>query len=506
MPFNSPERTIPFRRSAVEKVALILVTLALIDLLVTPLSPPARAQTTQYTVKGKPVSEDVYRAMVLSNQVRDLLMQNQLDKALANCQEAIKISPEAPEINCNMGTTLARMGRAKEAIPYLEKAFRLDPDLPTTVMTLGSVYQSVGRTQEAIKVLKDFQARFPKDPYAPKIKELLAILEKETANQKLSVEMGGSSANDYFSSISTTHGITKWISSKMPVKVYFAPAAAVPGYKPEYGTVAKNAFEEWSSASGGKIAFTYTDRKEQADITLTFSNDIKSVSSPAEGGEAKVYPSTNGIFKANIIVLTLNPTPEHPLSPEMMHWICLHEIGHSIGMLGHSASPEDVMYSSIPIANIDQGLSERDRNTLARLYSDDVAIKMPPPPPKGASNSDNAMHLNNEAAADLQGGQVEAGIAKLEKAVKLKPDMTVARENLAQAYTIRAMNLCGAGKTAEAEQWFKKGMSLLQNGAASPQGANVVRSYALYLRLAKRIPEAQKLEAMLKASSAVPAR
>lgn len=451
----------------------------------------------QYLVKGKPVSENVYRAMVLSNEVRNLLINNQLDKALANCEKAVELAPDVPEVQCNLGTTLARLGRGEEAIQHLEKAVALDPNIAGAVMTLGSLYQSVGRTQEAIKTLKDFQKRFPNHEYSAKVKSLLAILETELNAQTQRGETPGSAPQaDYFSAVTFGTGVTKWIPARMPIKVYLAPWDKVPGYKPVYGELVKSAFDEWTAASGGKVKFSYVEDKATSDITFAFSNDVKSVSSPAEGGEAKVYPGANGIQKANIIVLTLNPTPEHQLTPEMMRWICLHEIGHSLGLLGHSSQPSDVMYSSIPIASNNRGLSERDRNTIAHLYSDDVAIKRPTTSDLGASAS-SPTALNNEGAIALQSGDLETGISKLEKALKLDPTLKVAKENLAQAYSIRAMRMVQNGNQQEAEPWFKKGLSLVEN-AKTPQGTNVVRSYAMFLRLSKRYPEAQKVEAMLK--------
>lgn len=49
-----------------------------------------------------------------------------------------------------------------------------------------------------------------------------------------------------------------------------------------------------------------------------------------------------------------------------VHRVLLHEMGHALGLGGHSPRPGDIMYPSISQAG--RGLSERDRATLAALY------------------------------------------------------------------------------------------------------------------------------------------
>ncbi|HEY9787123.1 MAG TPA: tetratricopeptide repeat protein [Candidatus Obscuribacterales bacterium] len=463
---------------------------------------PAGSPGPQYLVKGKPVGKNVYEAMVLSNQARELLNSNQSEKALENMKKAAELAPELPEVQCNLGTTLAKLGRSDEAVEHLEKATALDPGLAVAWMTLGSVYQSVGRTRDAVRTFKEFERRFPGHEYAGKIKGLIMMLEREANEQAKSK----GSPDEYFDLVGYGGGITKWNANRMPIKVYVRPADKVPGYKPEYADVVTNAFNEWSQATNGKVTFQFVTDPTKGDIQFAFSNDIKEVSNPAEGGEAKIFPSASGIARANIVVLTLNPTPELALTPGLVRWICLHEIGHSLGLMGHSTKPGDIMFASLPLANQDRGLSERDRKTVQHLYSDDVAIKPAAAPPASTIESNNPMQLNNEAAMALQSGNVDVGIAKLEKALKLDAKLKVAKDNLAQAYSMKAMKLCQTGKSAEADSWFKKAIALLDNGPNSPIGASVYKCYALYLRLSKRVPEAMKLEASMNASSASAAK
>ena len=184
-----------------------------------------------------------------------------------------------------------------------------------------------------------------------------------------------------------------------------------------------------------------------------------------------------------------------------MRWICLHEIGHALGLMGHSSQHNDVMYSSMPLATIDRGLSERDKNTLKYLYSDDVVVHKADTS-NIASDSTDPMTLNNEGATALNAGNLELALQRLEKAHKIDPGMKVVKQNLAQAYSIKAMRTVQTGKLPEADAMFKKSIAMLDGGTKSPIEVTVLRNYMIFLKLANRGPEAAKIEAMLKGGTA----
>ncbi len=483
---------------------LIAATLTIVALQSLTIPQSVLAQPKQqYVVNGQPVPENVGKAMILSNNARGILISSDKpDKALEMLTEAEQLAPELPEVQSNLGMALAKMGRTDEAIVHVEKAIALNPDLPAAEMTLGSLYQSVGRTDDAIRVFKEFQKRHPQSEHISKIKGLVAMLESESKLHAGQKEGTGSGPDDYFASISLSGAITKWTPEKMPLKVYLAPTQGVQGYKPGYSDGVKASLQEWADSSGGNVSFVFVQDKGKSDIDFAFSNDIKAVSNPAEGGEAKVYPGPQGIVKAQIVVLTLDPSPAQPMSESLMHWICLHEIGHALGMMGHSNQHNDVMYSSMPLSTGGRGLSDRDKNTLKHLYSDAVAVHKAESPAAIATDSTNPMTLNNEGATALQAGNLELGIERLEKAQKLDPNLKVVKQNLAQAYSIRAMRTVQSGKTQDADAWFKKSVALLEGGTTSPVDIMVLRSYAIFLRMANRGPEAMKIEAMLKSPAA----
>ena len=62
-------------------------------------------------------------------------------------------------------------------------------------------------------------------------------------------------------------------------------------------------------------------------------------------------------------------SPELPLTDNRMRTVCLHEVGHVLGMGGHTTNPEDIMFYTSSLADVPKHLSARDRATLVRLYS-----------------------------------------------------------------------------------------------------------------------------------------
>jgi tetratricopeptide (TPR) repeat protein len=468
------------------------------------LPPGGNAQAQQqYVVNGQPVSENVGKAMILCKNAGEMLMSSgKPEKALEMLTEAEQLAPELPEVQNNLGMALAKVGRTDEAIVHVEKAVALNPNLPAAEMTLGSLYQSVGRTEDAIRVFKAFQTHHPNSDLLPKVKGLVTMLESES---KLRAQQEGNGAagagkDDYFNSISMSGAITKWTAKNMPLKVYLAPAQSVAGYKPSYLEAVKASFQEWADSSDGKISFQYVPDKDKSNISFAFSNDIKAVSNPAEGGEAKIYPGPQGITTAQIVVLTLDPSPGQAMNDGLMRWICLHEIGHSLGLMGHSPQHNDVMYSSMPLSTGNRGLSDRDKNTVKRLYSDAVTVHKAES--AIATDTTNPLTLNNEGATALNAGNLELAIERLEKAHKIDQSLKVVKQNLAQAYCIKAMKTAQVGKTADADAIFKKSVALLDGGSSSPSEQMVLRSYAVYLRLANRVPEATKIESALKSRTA----
>src|SRR5262249_32317709 len=110
---------------------------------------------------------------------------------------------------------------------------------------------------------------------------------------------------------------------------------------------------------GANLVWIYSDNGDDCDTVFELGL--------AGATDLKVHAIDSKPELATIVVL-VKDKPIGPLRNRLLvEKICLHEMGHALGMNGHSPNSRDVMYSS---ANLDDKpvLSERDKNTIRKLY------------------------------------------------------------------------------------------------------------------------------------------
>ena len=138
------------------------------------------------------------------------------------------------------------------------------------------------------------------------------------------------------------------------IKVYIPP-------KHEYSSLMKKAFEEWESASKGKIRFLYVYSPRQAQDIVVF-NDMfsgdelgtttmkhQTVCAPiykrVDGKVQEICDESNTI-STPITIITIaakNPHTYGKMNNTEIYAVMLHEIGHSLG-LPHSSDSKALMY------------------------------------------------------------------------------------------------------------------------------------------------------------------
>jgi hypothetical protein len=326
-----------------------------------------------YLAGGRLISPQEYQALLMANQAYDLIRSEKYSMAVEVLKKALAIYPDLASGQTNLGLALEQLGDNEAAVDHLREAIAIDPSRPAPWVNLASSFQLSGKLLESVATYSEFVRRFPEDPLNARAKEISAHLQKEV-DEQLAVErtLTDRSGKDYFA-FASRGGAVRWPSERSTIKVYIASADEVPGFKPEYSGFFIDSFKQWSGASENKIGFEFIKKPDGADIACAFTNDSSKVSSPAEGGETLVESVSKSIRHATITILTMGLSVDSPLSPNQVKAVCLHEIGHSIGLIGHSTKPTDIMYCSMPAANAKVGLSPRDTATIARLYSTDIA-------------------------------------------------------------------------------------------------------------------------------------
>lgn len=442
-------------------------------------------------------------AIELYNDGVKLVTAHELQNAEAKFRAAIAISPDFADAHSNLGTTLVQQGRYDDAMAELQKATQLKPTSAPAWGTLATCYQSLGRTEEAIAAFKTFLQLSPNAPEATQVRSGIAMLENElkrTGGAKAAAQ----NPNDYFDD-ATQNGIARWPQARQPITILIKPDPSVPGFRQEYVDVLKQAFADWEEAAGGAIKFQYTN-DPSAKIICTWTDDVKQMISTAEGGHAVVVPDSKGILKVNIILLSVPPLGSQKLSANYARRIDLHEIGHALGILGHSKTPSDIMFSTVMPADTVPQLTNRDKATLAKIYSASAELVNSHPLNMNKmmmsgdpnSNVNQLLRLNAEAADAMKQGKIALSVQKLEAAQKLDPNSEIVNHNLGSAYANSGIMAATVRNYPSAEAYFLRAIPLLNKDADKTNLVQVLKSYSTVLKLSGRPGDAAKIDNKLK--------
>ena len=272
------------------------------------------------------------------------------------------------QTHLNGGVWLAKCGKAEEALVELKKAAALKPDDQLVLVNLGQAYQLCGKNVEALEQYKKYMTLYPDGPHVAQITSMFDAMQKQV------LLAGGKSSQgmDNYLAEALAPGGGRWGHKLMPLRVFVADGAGIEGYRDTFPDVFKKALADWCAASQGKVSVKYVSDQEQANIVCRWTANIKDLANPAEGGQAFVQLTAmeHAVVKADILLLTHNDTVPAVVTPaNYMRSICLHEIGHALGMPGHSSQAGDIMFAVMNFGTTIRDLSDRDKKTILDLYS-----------------------------------------------------------------------------------------------------------------------------------------
>src|SRR5271168_781353 len=96
--------------------------------------------------------------------VQDAMQKQQagdLEGAVTEYREFLKLHPEAAPIHSNLGAALAGLGRYEEALPEYKTALKLSPKLEGARLNLALVYYKMGKIDDATTQLQKVTAEDP---------------------------------------------------------------------------------------------------------------------------------------------------------------------------------------------------------------------------------------------------------------------------------------------------------------------------------------------------------
>lgn len=172
--------------------------------------------------------------------------------------------------------------------------------------------------------------------------------------------------------------ILRWDATKFPLMVYIKNnSASAPQY---FIPTIQQAFLQWQKSSSNLVHFQFIDNENQANIVVVINSSDEMKKCSQENCKytiAYTTPDIDGdlLKKMNILFYDSNNLGQ-PFSQKEIYNTALHEIGHSLGIMGHSFNKDNLMYMETGQDNSYfkqfrsdfQSISQIDLNTLNLLY------------------------------------------------------------------------------------------------------------------------------------------
>jgi len=357
----------------------------------------------------------------------DYFYKNRIELAIADLQKSFELGVDKEQKD-RAKEALDKLKYASKANPGVSPGIQNTqtssiPDL-LNIME-NKIYHKTNSDKSILvriqKLEQDvFSRTFNDEGILVRVERLKTAITPEYVSQNQSQNLN---ANNYIPEIFEQSMGRVSIFGKMPIKVYF-DSPDTKNYRHYFVDAAKEGFKEWEKASDGIIKFEYTNNPQLADIKVTWQdhfedykwqpelkiNDLAAekermkyqkagtlvqmgsiaamiagslVGVPVIGGIGVIgnsvaspylqYKGTNySQSQPEVKINTLNAynLPEDRAKAQIKQ-ITMHQVGHALGIYGHSGNPNDIMYSNFTV----NSLSERDINTIKEIYKGNNSVK-----------------------------------------------------------------------------------------------------------------------------------
>lgn len=184
--------------------------------------------------------------------------------------------------------------------------------------------------------------------------------------------------------------LCRWEADDMPLPVHVTPAIVPDALQDEFNPRQPAAYEEsvraalrtWERELEGYVRFRLVDDPGEARLVIRLlgerapapAPEVQVLGSAPLAGACRVRgedPEADRLrvtFEVGELRLFL-ADEIGLLPPDQVQWIALHEVGHALGMRGHSPIRADLMYEvARDRIQVREGLSSQDVNSFLSLY------------------------------------------------------------------------------------------------------------------------------------------
>lgn len=329
--------------------------------------------------RARNITSDIMPTTLAEKQAAKLLLQatqelrgSKPQNAIAMLERAVVLWPKSALLHHNLGYARAQVGDYAKAKGEFEYALKLDPSMTDCMINIASCYESMGQISEAIKWFDMYLRQNPKANDAHQVRGIMAAL-KQHQDKNVKIDPN---ALDYFADILTRGKTQQWPKESLPLKVFIDTGNGIIGYRQSFRKDLITALDAWVFSSEKRLGYVLVADKIKANLICSWTSnvvDVKHGVASGEQGKARVSTREKSsgplwITKADVILLTRSIDEDVPISDQEMLKACLHEIGHALGLAGHSSDNQDVMFFA-QAPSVSSSPTARDKATLLRLYA-----------------------------------------------------------------------------------------------------------------------------------------
>ena len=237
------------------------------------------------------------------------------------------------------------------------------------VDTLKKMKKNAIVQNELIKIMREY----PNSNSVSEINNIFENLQKEIAEEY---------KENYIDFVAQGTNIVHWNNVAAKIKVYIDSSmqSQLPGF---YYAEIKNALTDYTRALDNAVQFHYVENASDADIQVIFVEEISAGNCVGTSDCLKILGLTENeisgsVLQKSVVKLRVKDTDNTKFTANQIYNIAKHELGHALGVSGHSYFSEDVMYPVNNDASYSEEMnmlmikrkpfSKRDLNTFKLLY------------------------------------------------------------------------------------------------------------------------------------------